>query len=194
MDAGRKGARQSVVHSSHPSSESDILARALNLSWRCSLGKEHQRTSAGIVLSTWAERETNTMLIGCWTSSKIRVFTSGWCPSGAVNDPDAVAGAAQVIAHPLKARAVEEPRYSNETNDSSLASWSVVKYLPGGPTPKVYVQIAQVFYMCANAPLCGRHPVSQRRLTLDSSPPSFDPSALAHGFFFIGRIADNNRD
>ena len=112
----------------------------------------------------------------------------------AVDHPDVVAGAAQVIAHLLKARPAQETGHGDEAHDARLAPRPVVVSFPRRPAPEVNVEVAQVLAVRAHAPFARRHPVGQRRGFFRRGILALDPAAASLGLLLVGRIANDDGD
>ena len=119
------------------------LVQAANFSSRRPLGKEWYKTVAGVLGSDFAERDTSTMQTGCWTPEDPRVDFGLMSFRGAIDDPDRVGGATEIIPHLLKTRPVQETRNGDETDDSGVGLGVVVEDLPGRPPPEEDVQVAK---------------------------------------------------
>src|SRR5260370_13293493 len=81
---------------------------------------------------------------------------------GRINGRERVGGAAQVVAHFLKARSVEETGDRDKADDARVVLWIVVEHFPGRPPPKEDVEIAEVFGVRADAPFAWRQPGVKR--------------------------------
>src|SRR5438094_6027381 len=97
----------------------------------------------------------------------------------AINHPNIIAGAAQVIAHLLKTGTIEKTGNSDEAHDPRFASWPVVVNFPRRPAPEVNIEITEMLGVRTDAPFTWRHPSGEgcgflRLLvfTLDPSTPA----------------------
>src|SRR5579872_1978835 len=69
----------------------------------------------------------------------------------AIDHPDSVSLAPQIVAHTLESRTVEEARDRDETDDAGVVFRVVIEDLPGGPAPEIDVEVAQMFGVRADA-------------------------------------------
>src|SRR6266851_1908720 len=113
---------------------------------------------------------------------------------GAVDDPDVVAGAAEVVAHLLESEAAEEASGGDVADDTGVVLWVLVEYLPGRPAPEVDVEVVEVFAMNADAPLGRGHPCFERGGVFGVSGAVLDPAAETFGLYLVRRIAKYNSD
>ena len=112
----------------------------------------------------------------------------------AVDDPDVVAGAPEVIAHLLKTRPAEEAGDGDVADDAGAVRGVVIEDLPRRPAPEVDVEIAQVLAVRARAPLARRHPLGKRRGFLRQFVFALNPAASPECVVFVGRIAEHDGD
>src|ERR1039458_328135 len=112
----------------------------------------------------------------------------------AIDDPNVITGPAQVIAHLLKSRPVQEAGYGNEAHYAGVVRGVMVIDFPRGPTPEVDIQVAQVLTVDSGTPFAWWHPVRQRRRLLGILVSAFNPTAAPLGFLFIRRVPDHDRD
>ena len=112
----------------------------------------------------------------------------------AIDHPNVVASAAQIVAHLLKTGTAEKSGDGDEADDARLPAGAVIKNLPRRPAPKINVEIAQMFCVRADAPFARRHPRGERRGFFRLRIFALDPAAAALRLFFVRRIADDDRD
>src|ERR1039457_7229489 len=111
-----------------------------------------------------------------------------------IDDPNVVTSSTHVVAHLLKSRAVEEASNGNETHDTGVVRSIMVIHFPGGPTPEVDIQIAQVLTVYPGAPFAGRHPILERRRLLRVPIATLNPPAATLGFLLVRRVPNDDGD
>ena len=112
----------------------------------------------------------------------------------AVDDPDVVTGAAEVIPHLLKPRAAKETGNRDVADDASAALWVVIEDFPRRPTPEIDIQISQVLAVSAYSPFTRGHPLGEWGSLLRLARLALDPAAAALGFLLVWRIAEHDSD
>src|SRR5207248_4251366 len=100
------------------------------------------------------------------------------------------ASAAQVLAHLLESRAVQEPSDRNEADDAFLVLLGMAgrcivarpEDFPGRPPPEIDVKVPEVLEVRAHAPFRRRAPAIERRNEL-AARTFLDPAAAAFRLF-----------
>src|SRR5207244_3886436 len=112
----------------------------------------------------------------------------------AVDYPNLVGGATEIIAHLLEAGSIEEASHRDKAHNPCIGVWVVIKDFPRRPPPEVHVQIAQVLGVCTDTPVTRRYPSGEWRQLGGIRTPSLDPATTILCLLLVRRVADHHSD